>query len=307
MAKTALLDNVTLVPEAIAAATCLHNLNATYDIPYISDENPKHTFDLFRAAGAPAPVVVWIHGGGWQSGSKENIMQVKYLVCAGYSVAAINYRLSAEAVFPAQIHDVKASIRYIRANAANLGVNATNIVTFGSSAGGHLAALAATSVGVNAFENLTMGNVGTSSDVQAAVVWYGPVEFESMDEQLLAQGCPSSTATHNRATSPESKVLGCSGTGGLTDPECDARLVSANPITYISSSTPPMYILHGENDCVVPAEQTSLLYSALDKAGICSIRRVVQGADHGNKGTQMYWTSAPVQSATVEFLERYAK
>ncbi len=302
-AKSALLDNVVLVPQSTAAANCVHTQNAVYDIGYVLDGNPRHTFDLFKAAGGPAPVVVWIHGGGWRGGSKANVEQVKRLVCSGYSVAAINYRLSDEALFPAQIHDVKAAIRHIRANAATLGVNGSKIATFGSSAGGHLAALAATSIGVASLEDLTMGNSSTSSSVQAAIVWYGPMDFDSMDDQLLAQSCAPGNATHNLYTSAESELLGC--TSGLTDPSCAQKVVNASPLTYVGQNDPPIYMLHGDQDCVVPRQQTVLLDEAMEAAGRCSIRRVVQGAAHGNTGTQAYWTSSPVQASAVDFLLRF--
>lgn len=302
-AKSALLDNVVLVPQSTAAANCVHTSNASYDISYVADGNARHKFDLFKAAGGPAPVVVWIHGGGWRGGSKANVEQVKRLVCSGYSVAAINYRLSDEALFPAQIHDVKAAIRYIRANASTLGVNGSKIATFGSSAGGHLAALAATSIGVSAMEDLTMGNSSTSSSVQAAIVWYGPTDFDSMDEQLVAQSCAPGSVTHNLYTSAESELLGCAN--GLTDPLCTPKVVSASPLTYVSANDPPIYMLHGDQDCVVPRQQTVLLDEAMEAAGRCSIRRVVQGAGHGNTGSQLFWTSAPVQASAVDFLVRF--
>jgi acetyl esterase/lipase len=286
---------VILVPEFTEAPNCIHDLDAIKDISYTTTGNLAHKFDLYRPAVNPAPVVIWIHGGGWANGDKSNIQQVKRLVCAGYAVASINYRLSGEAVFPAQIQDIKAAIRYIKLNASTLNVKGTRIATFGSSAGGHLAALAATARVVPEFEDTTLGNSGVSSSVQAAISWYGPTKFDEMDSQLQLQGCSTGGSNHNDATSAESRVLGCEA--GLLDPTCAEQITSANPISYVGTFVPPpMYILHGDQDCTVPMGQSQLLKEAIDSVNRCAIRRVVQGASHGNRGT-FPWTSQPARTA----------
>jgi acetyl esterase/lipase len=239
--------------------------------------------------------VIWIHGGGWRNGDRLNAAQPSRLVCRGYAVASIDYRLSGDAQFPAQIYDVKAAIRYLRANAATLNLDGNRFAAFGSSAGGHLAALAATSIGVADLEDLSQGNATISSAVQAAISWYGPTNLSLMDSQLLAESCPSGSAVHSLAGSAESDLLGCT----VGDAACAAAVDRASPITYVGADTPPMLILHGTTDCTVPRGQSDLLKSAMDSAGRCTIRRNVVGAGHGG----IAWVSSPPQDAAAAFLD----
>ncbi len=216
--------------------------------------------DIFlpNAGAVPYPVVVWIHGGGWVSGDKGqfNTTQLyKELTARGYAVVSINYRLSGEAKFPAQIYDVKAALRWLRANATTYVFNPDKIGVWGSSAGGHLSALAGTSGAVAELENLNLGNSGFSSRVQVAVDWYGPTDVLKMDSMANLQGCVGSN--HNAANSPESMLIGYAITAR---PDLAAKV---NPIAYISSDDPPFFIAHGLNDCTVPYGQSQLLYDKL--------------------------------------------
>ncbi|MBL8551971.1 MAG: alpha/beta hydrolase [Hyphomonadaceae bacterium] len=289
-----LQSGVDLFPEANAASACTQGavpLTESYAA------GADHQFDLYRPTNLAGPfaTVIWIHGGGWQSGSRANVEQARRLVCRGYAVASIDYRLSDVAPFPAQIHDVKAAIRYLRANASRLNLDPNRFATFGSSAGGHLSALAATSSGVAAMEDLAMGNPTVSSAVQAGVDWYGPIDFSQMDTQLLAQSCPPGSATHSSAASPESKLVGCT----VAEASCAPSVRAANPVTYLGANSPPLLILHGTTDCTVPTAQSDILKRAQDDAGRCAIRRNVVGAGHGGNE----WFSAPVQDAVAAFLD----
>lgn len=272
-------------------------MEATSPLTEAYASGADHMLDLYRptSIAGPFPTVVWIHGGGWQSGSRADVNQALRLVCRGFAVASIDYRLSGSAIFPAQIHDVKAAIRYLRANAGRLNLSPDRFATFGSSAGGHLAVLAATSAGVSALEDLSLGNPGVSSAVQAAVDWYGPTNFSQMDSQLLAQGCAPGAANHSAATSAESRLVGCT----VGDSSCSAAVSAANPITYVGANTPPIMILHGTMDCTVPIGQSDLLKAAMDAAGRCAIRRDLSGAGHGGPE----WLTSPPQDAVAEFLE----
>jgi acetyl esterase/lipase len=238
-------------------------------------------------------VVVWIHGGGWKGGSRLDFAQAGRLVCKGYAVASIDYRLSGTAPFPAQIHDVKAAIRYLRATASSHNLDPKRFATFGSSAGGHLSALAATSGGVTDLEDLTMGNPTTSSEVQAGVAWYAPTDIGKMDAELLAEGCPG--ANHGKAGSAESDFLGCT----VETAACGPAIARANPVTYVGTKTPPIFMLHGTADCIVPNLQTTLLEQAMIAAGRCAGKRSVAGAGHGG----LEWQSAPVQDTLQPFLD----
>ncbi len=283
-----------IVPGTASAPDCAQ---ATSPLTEAYASGADHLFDLYRPTSGAGPfrTVIWIHGGGWQGGSRADVNQARRLVCRGFAVASIDYRLSGTAIFPAQIHDVKAAIRYLRANAARFNLNPDRFATFGSSAGGHLAALAATSAGVAALEDLSWGNPGVSSAVQAAVDWYGPTDFSLMDAQLLAYGCAPGSASHGAAGSPESKVTGCT----VGDASCSTAVRAANPVTYVGANTPPIMILHGTLDCTVPMGQSDLLKSAMDAAGRCAIRRNLSGAGHGGPE----WLTSPPQDAVAEFLD----
>jgi acetyl esterase/lipase len=258
-----------------------------------------HQLDLRvpKSGAGPFPTVIWIHGGGWKSGTRANAQQAVGLVCKGYAVASIDYRLSGTAPFPAQIFDVKAAIRYLRANALAHNLDPARFATFGSSAGGHLSALAATSGGVADLEDLTQGNPMVSSTVQAGVAWYAPTDIGQMDAELLAQGCPS--ANHGIAGSAESDFLGCT----VNSQACVPAIDRANPITYVGSSTPPLFMLHGTADCTVPNAQTTLLQQAMDAAGRCALKRNVVGAGHGGPE----WLTSPVQDTVQPFLDAVLK
>lgn len=283
-----------IVPGTASAPNCAQ---ATSPLTEAYASGADHLFDLYLPTSNAGPfrTVIWIHGGGWQSGSRADVNQARRLVCRGFAVASIDYRLSSTATFPAQIHDVKAAIRYLRANARRLNLNPDRFATFGSSAGGHLAALAATSAGVAALEDLSVGNASVSSSVQAAVDWYGPTDFSLMDAQLLAQGCAAGSAIHGAAGSAESRLAGCT----VSDVSCSNVVRAANPITYVGSNTPPIMILHGTLDCTVPMGQSDLLKSAMDGAGRCAVRRNLLGAGHGGPE----WLTSPPQDAVAEFLD----
>jgi acetyl esterase/lipase len=250
----------------------------------------------------PYPVVVLIHGGGWVQGDKQEYRtsaKTEALLTRGYAVVAINYRLSFTAKFPAQIQDVKAAIRWIRANANTYNFNPNKIGAWGTSAGGHLTALLATSGNVTALEDFTLGDATKSSKIQAAVDWFGPTDLLQMDAQTIAQGCGVSAATHNGVNSPESQLMGYAI---QTQP---ALVQLANPITYVTNDDPPMYIAHGMGDCTVPRAQGQILYDALVAAkGTTDIKlNMLSASGHG---TGQFEDIATV-NIMVDFFDRYFK
>jgi acetyl esterase/lipase len=257
--------------------------------------------DLYKpsAGSGPFPLVIWIHGGGWSAGNKSQVELSLQLACRGYAVASINYRLSGAAIFPAQIYDTKAAIRYLRANASTLDIDPNRIGVFGSSAGGHLASLAASSGGVSSLEDLAQGNATTSSAVQAAVAWYGPSDFSQMDTQVIAQGCNPNAATHSGRDSPESKLVGCT-VGGAS---CAPAVMRANPATYVNANTPPMLLMHGKLDCTVPNGQSTVMKTALDAAGRCSFLRNVVDGRHGGPP----WSTNSVVDEVARFFDAILK
>jgi acetyl esterase/lipase len=259
----------------------------------------RQRLDLYLppTGDGPWPVVLWIHGGGWSTGDKSLAASdpVLRLRTRGYAVASIGYRLSQQGTFPAQIHDVKAAVRYLRQNARGYRLISTKMAVWGSSAGGHLAALLGTSGGVADLEDLAMGFPAQSSRVQAVVDWYGPTDFTRMDEQTAAIGCPSFPPNgHGAADSPESRLL------GVPVRSSAAAAQRANPVAYVTADDPPFLIQHGTADCTVPRGQSELLHAALLPLGATrSTLTLLTGAGHGGPA----FTTAANIDRVVAFLD----
>jgi acetyl esterase/lipase len=243
--------------------------NIIRDIEYIPEGHERNKLDLYLPKNAPAskplPLIVWVHGGAWMGGSKDRCPALRFLK-QGYAVASINYRLSQHAIFPAQIKDCKAAIRYLRANAKKYNLDAERIGVWGSSAGGHLVALLGTTGGVKKFDKGP--NLKFSSSVQAVCDFFGPTDFTKIVK------FPSNLA-HDAPDSPEAKLL-----GGPIHEKKDA-CQNANPITYITKDDPPFLIVHGNNDMIVPLNQSWLLYDALKKEKVKVKFHTVKGGGHG--------------------------
>jgi acetyl esterase/lipase len=188
-------------------------------------------------------------------------------------VASVEYRHTLEAIFPAQIQDVKAAIRFLKVNAASYKINPARVAVWGDSSGGHLAVMTGVSEGVTQFD--TPDNAGQSSRVQAVVDFYGPSD-------LLQMSKFPSTIDHDAPGSPESSLVG----GPLQQNR--GKAAQANPIAYIpkEKALPPFLIMHGDQDAIVPFNQSVLLYEALKKAGLNAIFYKVKGAGHGDG----FWT-----------------
>jgi acetyl esterase/lipase len=255
-----------------------------------------------------APLVIWIHGGGWQGGTYDNLPQgLQALLDNGYAVASIQYRLSGAAIFPAQIHDVKGAVRYLRSHADEFALDASRFAAFGSSAGGHLTTLLATSGGVAELEGTTGGNLDESSTIQTAIDYFGPTDIVNMTLDIAT---PPGGASHDAPTSPESKLIGFSDPGegigvlreNLTNPaspfpEKAALATLINPITHLDANDPPIFIAHGDQDTTVPFKQSQRLADALEAVDIEHVFRTVVGAGHGF-GAQ----SGVVNDEAIEFL-----
>src|SRR5262249_39045436 len=175
------------------------------DLEYVQGGHERQRLDLYvpERADTPLPVIVWIHGGAWMGGSKDGGVPALPFLGKGYAVASVNYRLSQHAVFPAQIQDCKAAIRWLRANAKTYNLDPERIGVWGASAGGHLVALLGTSGGVEDLEGKG-GNADQSSRVQAVVDFFGPTDFLQMD----AHAVPDARLKHDPPSSPESRLIG---------------------------------------------------------------------------------------------------
>lgn len=249
------------------------------DIPY-ADASSAQKLDIYlpNTGTGPFPVIVSIHGGAFLMGDKADGQVTPMLagLDRGYAVVSINYRLSQEAKFPAQVNDAKAAIRFIRANAAEYNLDPDKIAAWGGSAGGYLATMLGTSGGVAALEDMKQGNSDQSSSVQAVVDWFGPISFLDMDPQFTASGL--GPANHNAADSPESQLL------GSALPDVPELVEAADPETYITADDPPFFLEHGTQDANVPTEQSVNLADALTKVLGADkvILRLLEGAGHAD-------------------------
>ena len=244
---------------------------ALRDVAYVTNGHERQKLDLYLpATGTNLPLVVWVHGGAWRAGSKQECPALPFLA-DGFAVASVGYRLSQHAVFPAQIEDCKAAIRWLRAHAREHGIDPDRIGVWGSSAGGHLVALLGTAGEMKDFDRGE--NLGVSSRVQAVCDWFGPTDFTQMSKF-------PSDLKHDAADSPESQLI-----GGPVQ-ENKEKAARANPITYVSKNAPPFLIMHGDQDRSVPLNQSELLAEALTKAGVDVTFQVVKGAGHGFGGPE---------------------
>jgi acetyl esterase/lipase len=213
--------------------------------------------DLYLPAGASAPVpcVVWIHGGAWQGGSRFPTPASDF-ANHGYAVASISYRLSGQSLWPSQLHDCRAAVRWLRANAGAYNLDPDRFGAFGSSAGGHLSNMLGVTSGLQQarvgqltvdLEGAVGGHLGASSEVQAVVDWFGPTDVLRMSQ------FPSSM-DHDAPTSPESRVL---GQPQQTNPEAANSL---SPVTYLWPGAPPTFVMHGTSDATIPYEQSEYFW-----------------------------------------------
>ena len=294
-------DGSSVMPQGGApGGSSLSSVTPAYkDLAYATISAAQKLDLYLPAAGSgPFPVVIMVHGGGFMFGDKADGMGLAgadQLLAAGYAVASINYRLSGEAQYPAQIFDAKAAVRFLRANAAQYNLDPENFGAWGASAGGNLVSLLGTTCGVSELEG-DLGNADQSSCVQAVVDWFGPIDFLKMDEQFAGSSCPQ---THDAADSPESKLVGAEI---QTLPDL---VKTTNPMNYIDATDAPFFIENGTADCNIPPVQNKNLADALsavigaDKVTYTSL----EGAGHG--GVQ-FETDENIE-LVIGFLDLYLK
>lgn len=240
--------------------------------------------DLWLPPQAPdaAPVVLFLHGGGWRIGSRHlagpefvgaEPTPFEHVAQAGIAVASADYRLSGEARWPAQLHDVKAAVRWLRARAGELGIDGERIAAWGESAGGHLAELLGLTIDDRALEG-NLGVTGTSSRVSAVVAWYAPSDLPAMSGDTGTD--PMEPGTR------EARLV------GAPLPTVTDAAAEASPIAHVSPAAPPFLLLPGSADQLVPCAQSERLHSALKAAGVDTELTRYEGADHawaGSPGT----------------------
>ncbi len=276
------------------------------DVPY-AGQSGAQKLDIYYPDEEPKkegyPVLVYFHGGGFELGSKrdEDVEPMLRAVNYGYVLVAADYRLAAEAHFPAALYDAKAVIRFLRANAEKYGLDANRIGAWGPSAGGWIVSMLGTTAGNPAFEDPDMGNAGYDSSVQAVMDWCGPCgNFLDLDAQQEALGRTTGPHPHCDPNSPESHFMGAPI---RTIPEL-CRL--ASPLTYVHRDVPPFYIIHGTADEAVCVEQSRQLYQALvEKAGP-EKAQIYFGEGLGHHGS-LWYTGQDITDRCMAFFDSVLK
>lgn len=270
----------------------LANIEVKADLAYTGSDNARQKLDLFlpkkRATDKPLPLIAFIHGGGWRNGDKgSGLRRVAAFVESGEFVgASIGYRLSGEATWPAQIHDCKAAIRWLRAHAKEFGFDPNRIAVMGSSAGGHLVAMLGTSGDVKKLEGNLGQHKAISSRVNCVVDEFGPTNFLTMNDF-------PGKMDHLAEDSPESKLLGQQIT------KVPELVREASPITYVTRDDPPILILHGTKDPLVPYQQSVVFAEALRKAGVTVTLQKIENGEHGG------FNNEEVNDRTKAFLQKH--
>ena len=232
------------------------------------EQTKKLLLDLYlpdKESVKPLPLIIYIHGGGWREFSKE-ICPGEIVARKGWAIACVNYRYSTEAIFPAQIHDAKGAVRWLRANAKQYNFDPDKFVAWGASAGGHLSSLLGTSGGVASLEG-SHGNLEYPSSVRAVCNWYGPTDFLQVTPAFTEPISPEVLEKYRGTpwylyTVVTTLLLG----GAVTENQELAK--AANPITYIDSEDPPFMVVHGDLDKIVPVNQSEILVTALQSKGV---------------------------------------
>jgi acetyl esterase/lipase len=282
---------------SIGSVTCVDSVLIERDLVFAAVGETALRLDLYRAPQADAPVVLYVHGGGWRSGDKADGANERLapLAAHGVTVAAVNYRLVPDAVFPDQVHDLKAAIRWLRAQGPSLGLPTDRIGIWGASAGAYLGSLLALTPGVDEFEATVGGNADQSSAVQAVVHWFG-------QSDLLAAGSRTETETRLLPFAFEAGLLGVNSVVEAAD---RARHLSL--LRRVSPAAPPFLIAHGDRDHVVAPSESQALHDALSRAGADTQFILLGGAGHegpefdrpANLALTAAWLRAHVSSPTT--------
>ncbi len=276
----------TLLAGALQPVTAAEVARHLKDIAYAHVGGRALVLDLHLPAGvANPPLVVYLHGGAWSGGDKASYPE--FLLAGGYAVASVDFRSSKEARFPADVHDIKAAIRFLRAKAREYGYRNDRIAVSGSSSGGHLAALVGTTNGVVELEGTVGEFPKESSAVQAILSWYGASNLTT----ILSQSTPFGLNVRE----PALKQL----LGGLPD-EVPALAKLASPLEHVGAGDPPALLMHGNQDRQMPVNQLLELEAAYRRNKLSVETLIADGAGHGDN---VFMAGEQAERA-VQFLRR---
>ena len=246
----------------------LDNANILRDVEYAAVDGISLKLDLYLPdTPDPSTLIVWVHGGAWRSGSKDRVA-IKDMVQRGFAIASVNYRLTPVAPFPANVHDIKASIRFLRAHAGRYGFKEDPVVIAGASAGGHLAALVGVTNGHAALEGTVGEYTNQSSDTAAIVSFYGASNLTT----ILKQSTPHGLGVRE----PALQLL----LGGSPE-EFPATAKMASPVFHADASDPPLLLIHGDQDPQMPINQAHELHGVYKRLGRPVQFEVIYGGGHG--------------------------
>lgn len=282
--------------QDVAADTVLDlpkpaNVRIYADLPYVSTATARQKLDLYLpipVPGNPMPLIVYLHGGGWLKGSKADGRSFAFrMVAKGYAVACVNYRLSSDELFPAQLEDCKAAIRWLRGVAPRYRLDRDHVGVVGVSAGGYLAVLVGATRSTQLFD---LGeNLEHSSSVLAVVDFFGPVDLVQLHEHSVAAQTPQADEI--------SRLLG----GDPHIQKLQAR--KSNPAGYLEGNAPAFLLVHGTNDTLVPPAQSRLLYDALARQKIPVHLHLIKGAGH----TGPAFVAPEINTLVEDFFSRILK
>ena len=237
------------------------------DLAYVENGHEQQKLDLYLPEKPNGPLLVWIHGGGWEGGSKDSPPGLQMLKM-GVAVASVEYRFSQHAPFPAQIEDCKAAIRWLRAHAEEYGYGKDKVAAWGASAGGHLVALLGVTGGVKDFD--VGENLDESSAVQSVIDWFGPADLPGYSENL-----PTAMVQRENPDSVLARLL-----GGPVSKKMELAK-RASPVNWVTKDAAPMLIMQGTKDPLVPLDQSERLFKKMKAAGADVTLDVIEGAGHG--------------------------
>jgi len=258
------------------------------DLVYGSEHGVELHLDLYLPASRPAPLCLWLHGGGWLRGSRsaraaERLMPV---AASGVAIAAVQYRLSGEAAFPAPLDDARSAVRWLRRNAVDLGLDADRVGVWGASAGGHLAALLALCPDDRDRE------LGDSS-VQAAVCWFPITDLTLRDTDVPEGPPPPFLSGPLPSPSHEARLLGAESVRQVT-----AAARAASPVAHVHPGAPPFLLVHGDRDGLVPSEHSRTFHRLLTAQRVEASLMLLAGANHEDPA----FDTPPVLAAVAAFL-----